>query len=166
MENLVIYDDNELRIEVAGWFNYYLNNIYVPTIKLEDKHFKALFPFVTTRLSKYDSRSYQIAYWGKAPIFQFDKYICFEPPFDIFMNAQECVSSCPYDVSQNPKECEEALDELYQLKEGDNFIAHIFYEKIHEIQGFFAYVNAETFQIYVMFWGYKPPTEEELDQFV
>ena len=162
MENVLLYEDGDLRIEIAGWFHYYLTNIHVPTIQLTNTHFKALLPFLDARLSNYDRQLYKISYWGKAPIFQYDKYIHFEPPFDIFMDAQAAISSCPHDIAEDPKEAEEALDELYNTTDDFTFIAHVFYGPIHDIQGFFAQVNEKSHQIYVMFWGYQPPKEEDL----
>lgn len=162
MENIVIYEDDNTKIEVSGFLDYYLNNIHVPTIGLNEKHFQALSPFMNTRLSEYNNKIYKTSYWGRAPIFQFGKYIQFAQPFDIFMDAQAFICSCEHDITKNTKQTESAVELVYFKHEG-HFIAHIFYEKIYGIQGYFAYVDEKEKNILIMFWGYEPPDNNLLE---
>lgn len=155
MENYLLYEDEDKRVEIDGMVHYYIDQIMIPYIKLPTSFIEKFIPMTIDRLIKegFDLDGKEIQYWISAPIFQPNRYACFSRPFNIFEEAQHYIVET-FHLGDNYVELEDDLIELYDgiIEPGDTFIPIVFSEKIADILGCFIYVNDK--KIVVMFWSF------------
>lgn len=155
-ENVEIFQDDDVKIEMAGWFDFFLREVYIPVQKITSEQFEVLAPFINSYLMFLNPKKYQISYWGKAPIFQPYKLVYFDEPFDIFMDAQEIISMT--DKIEDRDELINRIYEVYEKKDeaGRHYCFHMFKQPIQNIWGFFICIDDNTKAGSLMFWVYEP----------
>jgi hypothetical protein len=161
MENILLYEDEEQKIEIAGWFDYWLNYIHVSQIKLSEKFLERMIPLVYAKLSAagVEIKSPDKAYCGKAPIFTYGTAVNFVEPFTVFNDVQEYFSIYPV-LRDNLDAIRESI-EIYnsmEMPEGTAIYYQIFERPYQDIDGWLAYTSKE--KIIIMFWGYKEPSKD------
>lgn len=90
MKNVVIYEDEEKRVEVLGWFDYAIKHLIPQQFKLSERFCEQMVPLVYAKLS---AEGVEIktpkdkAYSNVAPIFAYGTGVIFKEPFNVFSDA-------------------------------------------------------------------------------
>lgn len=160
LKNEVIYDDGDVRVEIAGWFNYWLNYIRIEQIPLSKVFLERMIPLIYAQLSAsgVDIKKPEKSYCSKATIFCFGAPLAFLPPFDKLNCVAELMENI-YDLYKQKNEIEQAIQEFNQSDLIDGEIHYNIFEKPYkEICGWLAFVNEK--EIDILFFGHKAPPKE------
>lgn len=153
MDRILLFEDENQKIEIDGMLDYYVNKVFIPFKKVPENFLKITLDNALKELKTYGyfNEKKEVIYWSKAPIFQMEKFIKFSKPYDIFEPAQEYICSC---VDENGDYNFNILEllELYRsfLQEGEDFFPVIFPKLIQGIKGYFAFTTEE--KVVIMFW--------------
>lgn len=164
MDNYILYEDDEQRVEIDWRVYNYLKNIYIPHTKPSKEFIKnILLPLIDmlekNGLKKKDMR---VKFCGETPIFQPNKYAAFSKPFDIFETAQAVIVES-FDIGENTKEIYDIMLDKYEylLNEDEElFIPLIFPDtkETYGISGLFIYSNKK--EIIIMSWIYREEDDD------
>lgn len=161
MKNVVIYEDDEKRVEVLGWFDYAIRHLKPQQHKLSETFLERMIPLVYAKLSAagVEIKTPDKAYSNVAPIFAYGTGVVFKEPFDVFENAQEIICAVE-DIRADKDFIQEAI-EFYNsttLPDNTNIHFQIFDRTYDRVDGWFAYVSPE--KITILFWGYDSPINQ------
>lgn len=160
-DNYLIYEDEDMQISLHPILVNYLENYYIPCIKLSNKFVKLAVPFVYNYLLKngISIENKEKVYWGKAPIFTFGKYIEFKEPFDVFTTAQSVIVSTIGFLESENNDCYETIKDAYSFlfNEEEKMFYYKFAKPKDGVYGFLCYVNNK--KIIIMFFGYEEEQE-------
>lgn len=112
MKKVVIYEDNEKKIEILEWADYLIRHLTPQQFKLSDNFIERMVPLVYAKLS---AKGVEIktpkdrAYSNVAPIFAYGTGVVFKEPFDVFENAQEIVCAVK-DIRADKDFIQEAIE--------------------------------------------------------
>lgn len=156
MDNYLLYEDENQRIEIDGKFHYYVDHVLIPYINLPSGFIERFVPLAVDRLMRegFDFSDKKVQYWSSAPIFQPNHHAVFSPPFNIFEEAQHYIVET-FHLGDNYVELELDLIELYDgiIGADDLFIPMVFPEEIAGVLGCFIYVGEK--DVAIMFWTFK-----------
>lgn len=163
MENYIIYEDDEVKITIDSAAHDYIENYYLPTLKISKPVFLSLFSLITEELEnrniKIEVKKNSFLFWNEAPILNNNSFIYLSEPFKIFEMGLAILSS-NIEIRKNKNKIESEIESYYEdiLREGKAF-CKIFPRPLYEIDGYLAYFNGE--KLVIMFFKHNI---QELDE--
>lgn len=157
MENYLLYEDDEIRVEIDGLFHKILST----KIRVNDLD---SYPEATVeKLLKYISTLFPeencLNVSSSVPILEPDALMIISKPFDMFETGINYIVSIP-NFKENIESIVDDLNNHYSYgflredNDDDSLIeCHLFEEKIDGISGYF--LNLKGKDAYVMFFGYE-----------
>lgn len=151
MNNYVLYEDNEIKVEIEGNVHQFLKECSIPYFCLGQTESKALLGHAATRvLEDYPERAMDIVVSSnKVYIIEENKCPEFDEPFDYFERAGGIIAN-QEDFNHSLLEVTDKIQKAY---EGEPFIFEIFPFPIFKVRGFFSYFQDGN--IYVLMFAYK-----------
>lgn len=154
--NYLLYEDEDIRIEIDGMAHYYIDTIVIPHIKPPEVFLNTILPFIMNWLEKegWNKGKKPVKFCGQAPIIQQGKYAVFSEPFSVFEPAQAALAEVG-SLKGKEEEVESLVNECYEdiLEEGEHFYCKILKEEIEGIRGYFIFINEK--EIIMMTWGFE-----------
>ena len=138
MENIEIYRDENMIVEIDGLFNTFLKTVIIRTVKLREEQYKILLEDTLDKLREkgWDFRSFiSLKASSSVPVIELNKKINLIEPFDVF----ECVFDLFASITDLSIKDEviKDLKDYYEEKEIPFFIE--FYDKpIFNVSGVIA----------------------------
>ena len=151
--NKIIYDSNDLKIEIPLEFHNYLKFLKDTRIKtLKVSNFAKNF-IIKKHLEIVRYKCYGILS-SLIPVIEHNKVLYVSEPFDIFELGLNYLSYV--DNLENSSEIADEIESLYkELDDINGFVKCVIYKKdIEQVKGHFYYYNKNENKVYVLLWGF------------
>lgn len=152
----LLYEDENMKIEIDGFVHYYISTILIPHIKPPEFFLNIYLPFIMNWLRNEDKNNEgkPVKFCGQAPIIQYGKYAMFSEPFKIFELAQSILAEVE-SLNGREEEIEDTITKAYEdiIEHEEHFYCKILKEEIKSIRGYFIFVNKK--EILIMTWGFE-----------
>lgn len=154
--NKIIYDSNDLKIEIPLEFHNYLKflkNTRIKTLKVSNFAKNFIFKNIKKELEKDGYKCYGILS-SLIPVIEHNKELYVSEPFDIFELGLNYLSYV--DNLENSSEIVDEIESLYkELDDINGFVKCVIYKKdIEQVRGHFYYYNKNENKVYVLLWGF------------
>lgn len=154
--NKIIYDSNDLKIEIPLEFHNYLKflkDTRIKTLKVSNFAKNFIFKNIKKELEKDRYKCYGILS-SLIPVIEHNKELYVSEPFDIFELGLNYLSYV--DNLENSSEIADEIESLYkELDDINGFVKCVIYKKdIEQVKGHFYYYNKNENKVYVLLWGF------------
>lgn len=154
--NKIIYDSNDLKIEIPLEFHNYLKflkDTRIKTLKVSNFAKNFIFKNIKKELKKDGYECYGILS-SLIPVIEHNKELYVSEPFDIFELGLNYLSYV--DNLENSSEIADEIESLYkELDDINGFVKCVIYKKdIEQVKGHFYYYNKNENKVYVLLWGF------------
>lgn len=154
--NKIIYDSNDLKIEIPLEFHNYLKflkDTRIKTLKVSNFAKNFIFKNIKKELEKDGYKCYGILS-SLIPVIEHNKELYVSEPFDIFELGLNYLSYV--DNLENSSEIADEIESLYkELDDINGFVKCVIYKKdIEQVKGHFYYYNKNENKVYVLLWGF------------
>lgn len=154
--NKIIYDSNDLKIEIPLEFHNYLKflkDTRIKTLKVSNFAKNFIFKNIKKELEKDGYKCYGILS-SLIPVIEHNKELYVSEPFDIFELGLNYLSYV--DNLENSSEIVDEIESLYkELDDINGFVKCVIYKKdIEQVRGHFYYYNKNENKVYVLLWGF------------
>lgn len=154
--NKIIYNSNDLKIEIPLEFHNYLKflkDTRIKTLKVSNFAKNFIFKNIKKELEKDGYKCYGILS-SLIPVIEHNKELYVSEPFDIFELGLNYLSYV--DNLENSSEIADEIESLYkELDDINGFVKCVIYKKdIEQVKGHFYYYNKNENKVYVLLWGF------------
>lgn len=153
MENYVIYDTDEIKVEIDGLFHEFIESMVVKSFKLSKTQCNILIEYVLKRLKQnnYDIRDVSIKLSSRVIVIENEKYIELVEPFDILAIGYDTLVS-EENPRENKKELSEEISQYYKYL-NTTFYMEIFDEPTYKTDGVMAAIVNKN--LLITFFAFK-----------
>lgn len=152
MNNIEIYKDDNVTVEIDGLFDYLARTRIVKCIQLTSVQFQMLTTIIVTKLKLlWNCTDYKFISCSKAPIIMTNKYMELTPEFQILDHAFRYLSII--EDRSNKGIIEQELQNIYDDQE-INFYIHFYSNSVYNIDGVMAAQDNNTKNIAISFFSF------------
>lgn len=161
--NKVIYDSNDLKIEIPLEFHNYLKALKetrVKTLKVSNFAKNFIFKNIKRELEKEGHKCYGVLS-SLIPVIEHNKELYVSEPFDIFELGLNYLSYI--DNLDDSSYIIDEIESIYkQYDDIDGIVKCSIYNKdIEQVKGHFYYYNKKENKVYVLLWGFQEHNEND-----
>ena len=149
MKNFVLYEDEEKKIEIDGYFHWLMKQLAVKDFRLKPQEMNYLLALAFGILKDKNIQLNNTTIINNIPVIESQWPIKLAPPYDIFNDIMKALSE--YDSLDDNTPL--ILKELEDKFSSSGFFVHIFPHYIYDVKGFLIFQAPE--HSYLMFFGFK-----------
>ena len=151
MDRFLIYQDDEIKVEIDYSFHIFLKETQPKFINLEDKEYNFVLALVISILEAqigYNSEENNKLI-GNIPVIKAGHALSLQPPYDDFNEILHYLSLFP-NLDERTTEIMKDINDCFEEK---HFYCHIFPHKIFDVKGFITYKKDE--KLIIMMFGFQ-----------
>lgn len=149
MKDFVLYEDDEKKIEIDGYFHWLMKQLAIKDFRLQPQEMNYLLDLAFGILKDKNIKFTNTTIINNIPVIESQWPINLAPPYDIFNDIMQALSEYDSLDDNTPLILKELEDEF--LSSG--FFVHIFSHYIYDVKGFLVFQSPE--HSYLMFFGFK-----------
>lgn len=150
MKNFVLYEDDEKRIEIDGYFHWLMKQLAIKDFKLQPQEMNYLLALAFGVLKDKNVRlNNATIIINNIPIIESGWPIRLQPPYDVFNGIVAALSEYDSLDDNTPFILKELEDEFAS----SGFFVHIFPHRIYDVKGFLTLQTPE--QSFLLFFGFE-----------
>ena len=155
MKDFLLYEDDEKKIEIDGYFHWLMKQLAIKDFKLQPQEMNYLFDLAFGILKDKNIHLTNTTIINNIPVIESQWPIKLAPPYDIFNDIMQALSE--YDSLDDNTHL--ILKELEDKFASSGFFVHIFPHYIYDVKGFLTFQTPE--HSYLMFFGFKENNFDE-----
>ncbi len=155
MKNFVLYEDDEKKIEIDGYFHWLMKQLAIKDFKLQPQEMNYLLALAFSVLKDKNVQLTNTTIINNIPIIESGWPVRFQPPYDVFNGIVAALSEYDSLDDNTPLIIKELEDEFAS----SGFSVYIFSHRIYDVKGFLTLQTPE--QSFLLFFGFE---ENDFDE--
>jgi hypothetical protein len=162
MKNYVLYEDDELRVELDGLFHKMIKESHVQTINPNKNTTNLLLSLAVAELKKrgVEKKGRKFLCCSNSPVISYGQGIGLSEPFNVF-DAGLNFLAMQEDINSNIDDLEQALSDMYMEHQNKKVYCKVFKKPFNQIKGYL--VAEEEDQFIILFWAYEEFEDDDGD---
>lgn len=149
MDNYLIYQDDNCKIEINGYLHQFLKENIVETFYLEKNALEVVISYAIDRITKEGFELNKPTVIKNIPVLESCKSISLRKPYDIFNEVLQYISLY-YSLDEDREEIIKDINDLFKEQ---NIYCYIFERRIFDVKGVLFFKGKD--EDIMLFFGFK-----------